>query len=485
MSFAVSLSLLGLVAIAAPMVASVLVALFPRPYAKWFSVLGAAVSTVCTIALAANFAGAGMPDTQVPLISFGQTLVMGFTFDRMSTLLAPAFVGIGLLVVIYSIPYMSGNNREHPDAPRRRFYAYLVTFIGAMAGLVYSSTLLGQLVFFEITGACSWGLISYYMSPTAKKAGMKALIITHIGALGLYLGAAIVFAHTGTFAITAIAGLDAKLKAIVLLLVLFAAWAKSAQVPMYMWLPSAMEAPTPVSAYLHGASMVKVGVCVFARALVSAGEIPEIVGWVAIIDAMVTMLFGFLMYLPQKDMKRLLAFSTIAQLSYVFFGLGLSVFGSQLAFDGAVCHVFNHAFAKTLFFLIAGSFSFTLGTRMLPKLRGIVKKYPISGVGFGVAALAIAGVPPMNTFFSKFQIIAGGFSVGAGNVAILVLVCIMVAETVATFAWFLKWMGYCLPGEPSEEVAAGAPLPCAMAFVFIVLIIMVIVSGPLSASWIG
>ena len=104
MSFAVSLSLLGLVAIAAPMVASVLVALFPRPYAKWFSVLGAAVSTACTIALAANFAGAGMPDTQVPLISFGQTLVMGFTFDRMSTLLAPAFVGIGLLVVIYSIP---------------------------------------------------------------------------------------------------------------------------------------------------------------------------------------------------------------------------------------------------------------------------------------------------------------------------------------------------------------------------------------------
>ena len=415
MSFAVSLSLLGLVAIAAPMVASVLVALFPRPYAKWFSVLGAAVSTVCTIALAANFAGAGMPDTQVPLISFGQTLVMGFTFDRMSTLLAPAFVGIGLLVVIYSIPYMSENNREHPDAPRRRFYAYLATFIGAMAGLVYSSTLLGQLVFFEITGACSWGLISYYMSPTAKKAGMKALIITHIGALGLYLGAAIVFAHTGTFAITAIAGLDAKLKAIVLLLVLFAAWAKSAQVPMYMWLPSAMEAPTPVSAYLHGASMVKVGVCVFARALVSAGEIPEIVGWVAIIDAMVTMLFGFLMYLPQKDMKRLLAFSTIAQLSYVFFGLGLSVFGSQLAFDGAVCHIFNHAFAKTLFFLIAGSFSFTLGTRMLPKLRGIVKKYPISGVGFGVAALAIAGVPPMNTFFSKFQIIAGGFSVGAAT----------------------------------------------------------------------
>ena len=233
MSFAVSLSLLGLVAIAAPMVASVLVALFPRPYAKWFSVLGAAVSTVCTIALAANFAGAGMPDTQVPLISFGQTLVMGFTFDRMSTLLAPAFVGIGLLVVIYSIPYMSENNREHPDAPRRRFYAYLATFIGAMAGLVYSSTLLGQLVFFEITGACSWGLISYYMTPTAKKAGMKALIITHIGALGLYHGrGAIVFArHRHLRALPRLPASTPSIKAIVLLLVLFAAWAKSAQVP--------------------------------------------------------------------------------------------------------------------------------------------------------------------------------------------------------------------------------------------------------------
>lgn len=485
MSLSASLSLLAMVAVAAPMVCSVLVALFPRPLAKWFSVAGAAVSTCATIGIALQFAMNGYTGVEATWASFGRTQVMGLVFDRMSTLLAPAFVGIGLLVVIYSIPYMSSNNREHPDAPRRRFYAYLSTFIGAMAGLVYSSTIVGQLVFFEITGACSWGLISYYMTPTAKKAGMKALIITHVGALGLYLGGAILFAQTGTFAITAIAELSPAVKATVLLLVLFAAWAKSAQVPMYMWLPSAMEAPTPVSAYLHGASMVKVGVCVFARALVSAGEVPEVVGWVAVIDAMVTMLFGFLMYLPQKDSKRLLAFSTIAQLSYVFFGLGLSVFGNHMAFAGAVTHIFNHAFAKTLFFLVAGSLSFTLGTRMLPKIRGLMKKYPVTGMGFAIAALAIAGVPPMNTFFSKFQIIAGGFSVGAGNAAILVLVLIMVAETVATFAWFLKWMGACLPGEPSPEVEAGSPLPAAMAFVFVVLMIMVVVSGPLSASWIG
>ena len=189
---------------------------------------------------------------------------------------------------------------------------------------------------------------------------------------------------------------------------------------MYMWLPSAMEAPTPVSAYLHGASMVKVGVCVFARALVSsAGEVPEIVGWVAIIDAMVTMLFGFLMYLPQKDMKRLLAFSTIAQLAYVFFGLGLSVFGSQLAFDGAVePHLQPRVHQDPVLPDRRFVLSFTLGTRMLPKIQRPREEVPGHGRGLCVSPrLAIAGVPPMSTFFSKFQIISGGFAVGAANVA--------------------------------------------------------------------
>ena len=173
--------------------------------------------------------------------------------------------------------------------------------------------------------------------------------------------------------------------------------------------------------------------------------LPEIVGWVAIIDAVVTMLFGFLMYLPQKDMKRLLAFSTIAQLAYVFFGLGLSVFGSQMAFNGAVEHIFNHAFTKTLFFLIAGSLSFTLGTRMLPKIQGLMKKYPVTGVGFAVAATAIAGVAPHEHVLLQVPDYSGGFAVGASNTVIFVLVCVMVVETVATFAWFLRWMGKVLP----------------------------------------
>ncbi len=174
-----------MVAIAVPMLGSLLIVMLPRPYAKWICAFAGGIATVASVGLAATFAGNGMNAVDVTWASMGQTLVMGFIFDRMSTLLAPAFVAIGLLVVIYSFPYMSDKNKEHPDAPRRRFYVYFSTFIGAMAGLAYSSTIVGQLVFFEITGVCSWGLISYYMTPTAKKAGMKALIITHIGALGL------------------------------------------------------------------------------------------------------------------------------------------------------------------------------------------------------------------------------------------------------------------------------------------------------------
>ena len=324
------------------------------------------------------------------------------------------------------------------------------------------------------------------MTPTAKKAGMKALIITHIGALGLYIGAAFLFAGTGTFALSAISQLDSGMKTVVLLLILFAAWAKSAQFPLYMWLPSAMRGPpSPVSAYLHGASMVKVGVCVFARALASAGDIPEIVGWVAIIDAVVTMLFGFLMYLPQKDMKRLLAFSTIAQLAYVFFGPASPCSEARWRLTAPSSTSSTTRSPRPCSSSSLAPLSFTLGTRMLPKIRGLMKKYPVTGVGFAVAATAIAGVPPMSTFFSKFQIISGGFAVGATNTVIFVLVCVMVVETVATFAWFLRWMGKVLPGEPSETVAAGQPLPRAMAFVFVVLMIMVVVAGPLSSSWMG
>jgi hydrogenase-4 component D len=314
---------------------------------------------------------------------------------------------------------------------------------------------------------------------------MKALIITHIGSVGLYFAAAYLFTYTGSFALTGIQSLGDNAKIVVIMGILFAAWGKSAQVPMHMWLPEAMEAPTPISAYLHAASMVKVGVYIFARAIMSAGSVPHVVGTVGVVMAMITLLYGFAMYLPQKDMKRLLAYSTITQLSYIFLALSLSIFGSQLAFKGGIIHIFNHAFAKSLFFLVAGAFSYTCGTRMLPSLRGVISRLPLLGVSFCVAALAITGVPPFNGFFSKFMIFSAGFELSRDNVLFLIVVVLTMIESVATFAWFLNWFGKTIPGEPSPEVAASQSVPFSMKFVLVILIVMSLCSSFIAAAWLG
>lgn len=480
------LALLAIASVLVPFIASLVIVVCPRPAAKVICIAAAGAATLCTILTWAGLASAGVDGVHVTLAAVGDVEVMGLSIDKVSVMLATAFVSIGLLIAIYSVGYLNEGNREHPDKPRRRFYAFFTVFIGAMAGLVFSSTVIGQLVFFEVTGACSWALIGYYDTPTARKAAMKALILTHIGSLGLYFAAGALFMQTGTFAVDAIAQLGDGWKTAILIGVIIAAWAKSAQLPFYMWLPSAMEAPTPVSAYLHGASMVKVGVAVLARELMCAGVIPEPVGWVIVIGAIITCVFSFVMYLPQTDMKRLLAFSTISQLSYIFLAFGFFAFGSELAFEGGIAHIFNHAFAKTLFFLTAGAFSYTLGTRMLPKLRGVLKKQPLLGVAFAFAALAIAGVPPMNGFFSKTLIFAGGFITAAGgHPALMVIVIVALLETVGCFAWFLKWIGQVLFGEPSETVAAAQPVPKAMVVSFVVLLVMTVCSSFIAAAWLG
>jgi len=476
---------LALTIILLPFLGAIITALSPQRVAKWVATVFSALAAALVVALAIGFDQAGKLAREVDLLSFGQTALMGLTIDRLSVLVCVAVVVLGFLVVAYSTAYLTDGNREHPHDGRPRYYAFLLLFIGAMAGLVLSSTLVGQLVFFEITGACSWGLIGYYEKPKALKSAIKALIITHIAAIGLYFAAAWLFVDTGSFALTGLAHLNDGAKIAVFLGILIAAWGKSAQLPLHAWLPDAMEAPTPVSAYLHAASMVKVGVYLFARALYSAGAVPEVIGWVGVTMAVVTMVYGFLMYLPQRDMKRLLAYSTISQLSLIFMALSLSVFGSELAFKGAVAHIFNHAFAKSLFFLVAGALSYSCGTRMLPSLRGLLKHMPLLGISFCVAALSITGVPPFNGFFSKFPIFTAGFQLSAAHLLLLPLVVIALIESVASFAWFLRWFGDTTPGEASEAVANAQPVPPAIRFVLVTLIVMCVASSFIAASWLG
>lgn len=468
-----------------PVAGAVLIVVAPQSAAKGLCQLFAGLALAAVLALFYLFAEGGKIAAMHSVIVFGKVEILGFVVDTVSVLVAVAVVGIGFLIAIYSGGYLDPGNREHPDHPRRRYYSSLSLFIGAMAGVVFSSTLLGQLVFFEITGVCSWALIAYYEKEKSFSSAMKALIITHIASLGLYAAASVLFIATHSFSLSAIGQLSGGTKTAVLIAILIAAWGKSAQVPFHMWLPDAMEAPTPVSAYLHAASMVKVGVYIVARALMSANGAPEIVGYVGATMAVVTLVFGFLMYLPQADMKRLLAYSTITQLAYMFLGLSLSVFGSRLAFNGAIAHLFNHAFAKALFFLVAGALSYTTGTRMLPALRGVLEKSPLVGVAFVVAALAVAGVPPFNGFFSKFAIFAGGFAVAPQRPLLMVLMIVALLESVAAFAWLLKWVGWAVPGRPSEALAVAAPVPLAMRGVLVVLIVMSVCSSFIAASWLG
>ena len=479
---------IALATILVPIAGAVLTMFCPKKAGKWLGILFSALGTIGAAGVAYAFHVGGRVATTYTLLQVGNTTIFGFTIDAVSTLIGFAVVSLGFLVVVYSSAYLTHKHREHPHEARPRYYAFLLVFIGAMAGLVYSSTLIGQLVFFEITGGCSWGLISYYEDAKGIRGAMRALIITHVASLGLYIAAAFLFSATGTFSIDAIAQLDSGTKSIVLLGIMIAAWGKSAQFPMHVWLPDAMEAPTPISAYLHAASMVKVGVFIFARAIMSSGGVPEVIAWIGVLMAMVTMIFGFFMYLPQKDMKRLLAYSTITQLAYMFLALSLGAFdygseASKIAFNGGIAHVFNHAYAKSLFFLLAGVFSYSFGTRLLPNIRGLLAKTPLLGISFCVGAMAIGGVPPFGLFFSKFAIFSGGIGLVHEHIWLLPLIIIALIESVAAFAWFLMWFGKTVPGEPSPEVASAIPVPWAMQAVLVVLIFMSVASSFIAAGW--
>ncbi|QIR26454.1 hydrogenase 4 subunit D [Kluyvera genomosp. 3] len=474
---------LALTTLLLPFIGALVVSLAPQKQAARLGTLFAGLATLAMLALNAAFYCSGKTATLIPLASIGDTALFGFVIDRVSTLILFVVVFLGLLVALYSTGYLTAQNREHPHDGGNRYYAFLLIFIGAMSGLVLSATILGQLLFFEITGGCSWALISYYQSEKAQRSALKALLITHLASLGLYLAAATLFLQTGTFALSAMSQLQGDARYLVYGGILFAAWGKSAQLPLQAWLPDAMEAPTPVSAYLHAASMVKVGVYIFARAILDGGNVPTAIGWVGVIMALVTLIYGFLMYLPQQDMKRLLAWSTITQLAYIFLALSLSVFGSPLAFSGGIAYIVNHAFAKSLFFLVAGALSYSCGTRLLPRLRGVLTTLPLVGVGFCVAALAITGVPPFNGFFSKYPLFAAGFALSSQHWLLLPIMVLALVESVASFGWLIYWFGRVVPGKASEEVVHAAPLPLSMRLVLLVLIVMSLVSSVIAASW--
>ena len=318
--------------------------------------------------------------------------------DPLSITMALFVTGVGFLIHLYSIAYMHGDERFH------RFFIYLNLFVVSMLLLVLGDNLLLTFVGWEGVGACSYLLISFWFErDSAASAGKKAFVVNRVGDFGFMIAMFLCFAAFGTLEYSGIsAGAESAagttVNAIALLLFL-GACGKSAQLPLFVWLPDAMEGPTPVSALIHAATMVTAGVFLMCRAAPFLAHAPDVATTVAIVGA-ATALFAATVACAQNDIKRVLAYSTISQLGYMFLAVGSG------AYVAAVFHMVTHAFFKALLFLGAGSVIHGLHDEQNMKRMGALKKWmPVTSATFIIGWLAIAGVPPLAGFWSKDDIL--------------------------------------------------------------------------------
>jgi multicomponent K+:H+ antiporter subunit A len=324
-------------------------------------------------------------------------LNLSFRLDGLSFLFAFLVLGIGLLVILYARYYLSEEERNG------RFYAQLLLFMGAMLGIVLAENLLLMMVFWELTSVSSFLLIGFWNHDTdARKGARMALTVTGLGGLALLAGVLLIGDIVGSFALTDVLTAGEQLRAhelypVLLVLVLTGVFAKSAQFPFHFWLPHAMAAPTPVSAYLHSATMVKAGVFLLARLY------PALAGsqlWFELVvgAGMITLLGGAFLALFKHDLKGLLAWSTISHLGLITLLFGLN---SPLAAVAGVFHIINHATFKASLFMAAGIIDHETGSRDMRRVHGLWRYMPHTAALAMVASLAMAGVPLLNGFLSK------------------------------------------------------------------------------------
>ncbi len=371
------------------------------------------------------------------------TVSMGFLADPLSALMLLFVTFVGSLIHVYSIGYMAG------DPAFGKFFSYLNLFLGSMLILVLGDGPLVMFVGWEGVGLCSYLLISYYSEDRGNVvAGNKAFIVNRIGDFGFVLGIAFLFWGIGAegfdyLSLKANAHLLTPTLGITVCLLLFiGATGKSAQIPLYVWLPDAMAGPTPVSALIHAATMVTAGVYMVARFsfLYAQAEVAGLtVAWIGIMTALVGAIFGMF----QNDIKKILAYSTVSQLGYMFAGVGVA------AYSAGIFHVFTHAFFKALLFLGAGSVILALHHRQdIWQMGGLKNKLPITYWTMLVGALALAGCPPFAGFFSKDEIL---FSALAGGHTGIWAIGVLVAGMTAYYTFRLIFVVF--HGRPRDREA--------------------------------
>jgi NADH-quinone oxidoreductase subunit L len=389
--------------------------------------------------------------------------------DQLTAVMLLVVTGVGFLIHVYSAGYM------HDDAGYARFFTYLNLFVFSMVMLVLAGNFLVLYVFWEAVGLCSYLLIGFwYERKSASDAGKKAFIVNRVGDFGFGLGIMLIWVTFGTlnyhevFA-RADASVSVNTYLAIALLLFMGACGKSAQLPLFTWLPDAMEGPTPVSALIHAATMVTAGVYMVARChklFEMAPQSLEVVAWVGGLTA----LFAATIGLVQTDIKRVLAYSTISQLGYMFVGVGVG------AYAAGIFHLVTHAFFKALLFLGAGSVIHGLsGEQDLRKMGGLAPRMMTTTVTFLIGAFGLSGVPPLAGFFSKDEILASAF-----HEQHYVLWALLVGGAFLTAFYtfrlvFLAFFGG--PRMPKEVAHHIHESPAVMTVPLIVLAVLTVVAG--------
>lgn len=394
---------------------------------------------------------------------------MGFFADPLSSLMLLFVTFTASLIHIYSIGYMAGNESF------AKFFAYLNLFLGSMLILVLGNGPVVMFVGWEGVGLCSYLLISYYSEDRSNVlAGNKAFIVNRIGDFGFVLGMAFLFWAIGGsgfdyISLKANAHLLAPATVTLVCLLLFVgATGKSAQIPLYVWLPDAMAGPTPVSALIHAATMVTAGVYMVARFSFLYVHVPTVglvVAWIGILTALVSAIYGMF----QNDIKKVLAYSTVSQLGYMFAGVGLA------AYSAGIFHVFTHAFFKALLFLGAGSVIYALHHEQnIWKMGGLKSKLPLTYKTMLIGSLALAGCPPFSGFFSKDEILYSALASGQTGIW---LVGVLVAGMTAYYTFRMIFVVF--HGSPRDAHAyehAHEP-PAVMTVPLVILAIGALFAG--------
>jgi NADH-quinone oxidoreductase subunit L len=444
--------------------------------------------------------GRALEQTLYTWIASGElNLAVAFRLDQLSALMVLVITGIGSLIHIYSTAYM----HDETDGEFARYFSYLNLFAAFMLVLVLGSNFPVMFVGWEGVGLCSYLLIGFWFKKkSANDAGKKAFIVNRIGDYAFILGMLAIFARFGTLDFQAVATEVAALPvetgfgvlSLATLLLFVGATGKSAQIPLYTWLPDAMEGPTPVSALIHAATMVTAGVYMIGRNAVLFSHAPETMTIVAVIGAVTALMAGTI-GLVQNDIKRVLAYSTVSQLGYMFLAMGVGAFGA------GIFHLYTHAFFKALLFLGSGAVIHALhGEQDIRNMGGLRKELPITYWTFLIGAVAIAGVFPLSGFFSKDEILFETFVEGHTLLWTIGAVTALLTATYMFRLVFLTFWGERSHGHASEGSHASAPshppasapshrhdsgshlhdAPPAMAFALIVLAI-----GSVAAGWIG